>query len=146
MIIMLIIIIFFLLSKTQLYVPAITFSARDSQKLSKLLSKEFERSFYWNEYKTKIENINTTNKHIYFIKWNFVGADILFVLVYSNQDANSQRLKTIEDIIYKRVLFIIISSVEKNFYDQAVDSDIKRYEENRQLTIGQGEDYTTNVY
>ena len=146
MIIMLIIIIFFLLSKKQLYVPAITFSARDSQKLSKLFSKEFERSFYWNEYKTKIENINTTNKHIYFIKWNFVGVDMLFVLVYSNQDANSQRFKTIEDIIYKRVLFIIISSIEKNFYDQAVDSDIKRYEENRQLTIGQGEDYTTNVY
>ena len=32
----------------------------------------------------------------------------------------------------------------KNFYDQAVDFDIKRYEEIRKLTTGQGEDY--NVY
>ena len=31
----------------------------------------------------------------------------------------------------------------KNFYDQAVDSDIKRYKKFRKLTTGQGEDYTT---
>ena len=31
----------------------------------------------------------------------------------------------------------------KIFYNQAIDSDIKRYEEIRNLTTGQGEDYTT---
>ena len=31
----------------------------------------------------------------------------------------------------------------KNFYDQAIDSYIKRYEGTRKLTTGQGEDYTT---
>ena len=31
----------------------------------------------------------------------------------------------------------------KNFYDQAIDSDKKQYEEIRKLTTGQGEDYTT---
>ena len=31
----------------------------------------------------------------------------------------------------------------KNFYDQAIDSDIKGYEEIRKLTTGQGEDYTS---
>ena len=30
----------------------------------------------------------------------------------------------------------------KNFYNQAIDSDIKQYEEIRKLTTGQGEDYT----
>ena len=30
----------------------------------------------------------------------------------------------------------------KKFYDQPIDSDIKRYEEIRKLTRGQGEDYT----
>ena len=29
----------------------------------------------------------------------------------------------------------------KNFYDQPIDSDIKRYEEIRKLTTRQGEDY-----
>ena len=31
----------------------------------------------------------------------------------------------------------------KNFYVQAIDSDIKPYEEIRKLTTGQGDDYTT---
>ena len=30
-----------------------------------------------------------------------------------------------------------------NFYDQAIDSDIKRFEEIRKLITGQSEDYTT---
>ena len=30
----------------------------------------------------------------------------------------------------------------KSFYDQAIDSDIKRSEEIRKLTTGQGENYT----
>ena len=33
--------------------------------------------------------------------------------------------------------------MEKKFYDQAIDSDIKWYKEIRKLTTGQGEDYTT---
>ena len=37
-------------------------SARYNQKLSKLLSKGFERSVYWNENKTKSDNKNRTNE------------------------------------------------------------------------------------
>ena len=33
--------------------------------------------------------------------------------------------------------------MEKNFYDEQIDSDIKRFEEIRKLTTGQCEDYTT---
>ena len=33
--------------------------------------------------------------------------------------------------------------MKKNFYDQVIDSGIKRYEEIRKLTTGQGEYYTT---
>ena len=48
-------------------------------------------------------------------------------------------------IMYQKELLIIImsSSMEKNFYDQTIDSDIKRYKEIRKLTTGQGENYTT---
>ena len=52
----------FIIKGTKLYVPVVTLSARENQKLSKLLSKGFERSDYWNEYKTKSENKNTTNE------------------------------------------------------------------------------------
>ena len=44
----------------------------------------------------------------------------------------------LKDTIYQKELL-------KNFCDQAIDSDIKRYKEIRKLTTGQGEDvyYTT---
>ena len=50
----------------------------------------------------------------------------------------------LEDITYCKTLLttIISSSMEKNFFDQPINSDTKRYKEIRQLTTGQGEDYT----
>ena len=39
----------FTIKDTKLYVPVVSLSAIDNQKLSKLLSKGFERSVYWNE-------------------------------------------------------------------------------------------------
>ena len=66
------------------------------------------------------------------------------VLVYSNQDSDSKRFKVKRYYLPKRIIDnynVIING--KNFYDQAVDSDIKQYEEIGKLTTGQGEDYTT---
>ena len=61
LIMMIMLIILFSLSKT-LYAPVVILSARDNQKLSKRLSKGFRRSVYWNEYKIKTEDENTTNE------------------------------------------------------------------------------------
>ena len=76
--------IIFTIKYTKLYVPVVTLSPKDNQKLSKLLSKGFERSFYCNEYKAKCENKNTTKKFRYFLESNFVGVNRLFVLLYTN--------------------------------------------------------------
>ena len=43
----------FTIKDTKLYLPVIILSAKVNEKLSKLLSKGFERSGYWNEYKIK---------------------------------------------------------------------------------------------
>ena len=45
--------IIFTIKNTRLYVPLVTLSTGDNQKLSNLISKGFERPVYWNEYKTK---------------------------------------------------------------------------------------------
>ena len=76
----------FTIKNTKLYVPVGTLSTEDNQKLSKLLRKGFERSFYWNEYKMKSENKNTTNEYRYFLELNFLGVNRLFVLIYPNQN------------------------------------------------------------
>ena len=136
--------ILFWLSNTQTYVPVVTLSARDNQKLSNLLSTWFERSVYWNEYKTKIENKTTTNEYRYFLESNFVGVNVLLVSVYTNQDTNTKRINAWKYYLLKGIIKnynIIISG--KIFYDQPTDSDTKRSEETRKLTTRQGEDYAT---
>ena len=45
--------IIFTIKKSELYVAVISLSAKDNQKVSKLLSKEFRRLVYWNEFETK---------------------------------------------------------------------------------------------
>ena len=115
----------FSIKDTKLYIPVVTFSVRHHQKLSKSRSKGFERSpkrfnkgfersLYWNKYKTKSDNKNTTNEFRCFIWMNIKqkvivkiqqtnldaflnqilleSIDYLF-LVYTNQDATSKRFK-----------------------------------------------------
>ena len=118
--------IIFTIKYAKLYVPVVTLLAKDNEKLSQLLSKGFERSVYWDKYKTKHENKNTTNEHRYFLESNFVGVDRLFVLVYSNQDVNAKRFKTRRYYLPKGIIDnynVIING--KNFYDQPTDSDIE---------------------
>ena len=83
--------IIFTIKNTKVSVSVVILSARSNQRLSKLLNKVFERSVYWNEYKTKSENKNTTTKYRYFLESNFVKVNRIFqILVYSNQDDNAK--------------------------------------------------------
>ena len=62
--------IIFTIKNTKLFDPVVTLSARDNQKLLKLLSKGFERSVYWDEHKKKvIIKIQQTNLGISQIKF-----------------------------------------------------------------------------
>ena len=83
----------FTIKETKLYVPVVTLSRRDNQKLSKPLGKGFKRPVYWNEYKTKIKNKNATNKFRFFLESNFAGVERFFILVHSKQDSVSKRFK-----------------------------------------------------
>ena len=136
--------IIFIISDKKLYVPVVTLSARDNQRLSKLLGKAFERSVYWNESKTKSGNKNTTNEYRYFLESNFVGINRLFVLVYTNEAINAKRFNAWKYYLPKDIIKNYNAIINgKNFYGQPIDSDIKQYEEIRKLATRKGEDYTT---
>ena len=60
-----------------------------------------------------------------------------FVLVYLNQDSYTKRFKAKTYHLTKGVIdkySVIVNG--KDLYDQAIDSDITRYEEIRKLTTG----------
>ena len=68
----------------------------------------------------------------------------MFVLVYAIQDTAYKRFKAKRYQLLKGFIDNYNVTINgKNFYDQATDSDIKRYEEIRKLATGQNEDYTT---
>ena len=138
----------FTIRDTQLFVPVVTLSARDNQKLSKLITKGSERSVYWNEYKTKSENKNMPNEYRHFLESNFVGVNRLFVLVYTDENNNAKRFNAQKYYLSKEIIKnynVIING--KKFYDQPIDSDIKRYEKIR-ITTGclLDYDYIKNHY
>ena len=117
--------IIFTIKGTKLYVPVVTLSAIDNEKLSKILSKGYERSVYKSEYKTKTENKNTANKYRYFLESSFVEVNRLFLLLYSNQDDSFKRFRAKRHYIPKGIIKncnVIVHG--KNVYDQAVDSPI----------------------
>ena len=93
--------IIFIIKDTKIWAFFLALSARDNQKLSKLLSNGFERSVYWNKYKTKHENKNTANEYRYFLELKFFGVNSLFVLVYQMKMTMLIDLK-LEDIIYQK--------------------------------------------
>ena len=139
--------IVFTIKDTKLYVPLVTLSTKDNKKLSNIITKVFERSVYWNEYKTKSDNKNTTNEFRYFMESYFVRVSRLFVLIYSNEDTASKRFKAKRYYLPKGIINnynVIING--KNIYDQPIGSNIKQYEEIRKLATGQGEDYTTGCF
>ena len=48
---------------------------------------------HWDKYKTKRKDKRTANKYRYFLDSNFVGVNILFALIFSNQDDNGKKCK-----------------------------------------------------
>ena len=63
----------------------------------------------------------------------------MFVLVYTSQDVNAERFNTRKYYLPNSIMriFNIIINL-KNFYDQPMDSHIKRNKEIRKLTTRQG--------
>ena len=129
-------------------------SAEDNVKLSKILSKGFKRTVYWNEYKAidnKIVGIAANNEEKYITELldsSYQGVKRLLVLVYNNKEGNDQ----VSVDSYKKYFPRIeienynIKIDGKNFYDQPINDSIKQYDEIRKISTEQGDDYTTGLF
>ena len=80
----------FQVTSTKLYVPIVTLSSDDSATLTKQLNERFERSVYWNEYKSKIETkeADANNLTRFPLDTSFQGVNRLFVLAFNDINAN----------------------------------------------------------
>ena len=140
----------FIINDTKLYVPVVTLSKEDNKDFIEQQNKGFQRSIYWNEYKTKSQ---TENAHANVFKYinldpSFQGVNRLFVMAYNRLTAanDNQFNKNSQQTYYLprndlNKYNVIIDG--RNFYDNSIESDIEKYRELKKVMIGKGEDYTT---
>ena len=78
----------FISNDTKLYVPVVTLSKEDNKDFIEQQNKGFQRSIYWNEYKTKEINENTDANVFKYINLDpsFQGVNRLFVMAYNRVD------------------------------------------------------------
>ena len=136
----------FITYDTKLYLPVVTLSKEDNKDFIEKQNKGFQRSIYWNEYKTKEQNEDADNNVFKYINLDppFQGVNRLFVMAYStaaDQATRDGRRKYYLPRIDLNKYNVIIDG--RNFYGNPIESDIEKYRELKKVTIGKGEDYTT---
>ena len=135
----------FIINDTKLYVSVVTLSKEDNKDFIEQQNKGFQRSFYWNEYKTKEINEDADANVFKYINFDlsFQGVKRLFVMAYNRVDGqptiNGQRKYYLPRFSLNKYNVIIDG---RNFYDNPIESDIEKYRELKKVMIGKGEDYT----
>ena len=136
----------FIINDTKLYVPVVALSKEDNEDFIKQQNKVFQRSIYWNEYKTKEINEDADANVFKYINFDpcFQGVNRLFVMAYNRVDGhptrNGQGKYYLPRISVNKYNVIIDG---RNFYDNPIESNIEKYRELKKVMIGKGEDYTT---
>ena len=140
----------FIINDTKMYVPAVTLSKEDDKDFIEQQNKRFQRSIYWNEYKTKELNVTVNNDNpanaVRYINLDpsFQGVNRLFVMAYNSVNGqptrNGQRKYFLSRIDLNKYNVIIDG---RNFYDNPIENNIEKYRELKKVMIGKGEDYTT---
>ena len=69
----------------KLYVPLVTLSAENDNKLIEQLKTGFKRTVKWNEYKSEMSNETENNNFHYLIHPKVTNANRLFVLSFKNE-------------------------------------------------------------
>ena len=119
-------------------------SKEDNKDFIEQQNKDFQRSIYWNEYKTKEKDEDGKANAVKYINLDpsFQGVNRLFIMAYSraaNQlGRNSQQKYYLPRIDLSKYNVTIDG---RNFYDNPIESDIEKYRELKKVMIGKGEDY-----
>ena len=124
----------FIVNDAKMYVPVVTLSKEDNKDFIEQQNKGFQRSIYWNEYKTKeinatVDNNNNPANSVRYINLDpsFQGVNRLFVMAYNSANGqptrNGQRKYYLPRIDLNNNNVIIDG---RNFYDNPIESDIEK--------------------
>ena len=83
----------FKITETKLYVPVVTLSTQDDNKILEQLETRFKRAIRWNKYRSEVTNQTKSNNVNYLIDPAFNKVNRLFVLSFENEDDRTSFLK-----------------------------------------------------
>ena len=134
-------------------IPVVTLSKEDNKDFLEQQNKGFQRSIYWNEYKTKeqTEDANANATKYINLDPSFQLVNRLFIMAYNRLAvANDDQFNKDSQQIYYfprndlNKCNVIIDG--RNFYDNSIESDIEKYRELKKVMIVKEEDYTTGSF
>ena len=131
----------FTITERNLYVPVVTLSTQDNEKLLPQLKSGFKRKINWNKYLAKPELLAQNANLNYLIEPSFQGVNRLLVLAFENDEQRTSNKRYFIPIVEIKDYNVMIDG--KFFFQQPVKNDKVTHKNIRKITIGQGDDYTT---
>ena len=121
----------FAITDTILYVPVVTLSQKDNEKLLEQLQSGFKRVITWNKYLSKPELLSQNPNLNHLIEPSFQGINRLFVLAFEN---NAQRISSkgyyLPNVEIKNYNVVING---ENLFDQPKKDNKVAYENIRKI-------------
>ena len=131
----------FAITETKLYVPLLTLSTKDNEKILQQLKSGFKKTISWNKYESSIKTFSQNRYLTYLINPSFQAVNRLFVLAFENENG-----RTSQSTYYLPKVEIKDNNVMidgRNFFDQPINSMNKTYENIRKIATGKGDGYAT---
>ena len=127
---------------TRLYVPVVTFSTQNENKLLKQLRTGFKRTIKWNKYRLEMTNQTKSNNLIFLIDPTFTKVNRSSVLSFENENDRTSFSKYYVPNVRIKDFNVLID--RKSFFDTPIKNDEQTYKQI--IYIGRNNDYTTGNF
>ena len=110
----------FAITETKLYVPLVTLSTKDNEKLLKQLKSDFKKTISWNKYESSIKTFAQNRYLNYLINPSFQGVNRLFVLSFENENDRTSHLTYYLPKV--EIKDYNVMNDGRNFFDQPINN------------------------
>ena len=122
-----------------MYVPVVTLSAENDNKLLEQLKTGFKRTVKWNKYRSEMSNQTINNNLNYLIDPTFTNVDRLFASSYENEIDKTSFSKYYVPKVEIKDFIVLIDG--KPFFEIPVKNKEEAYE--AIIEMSKNNDYTT---
>ena len=127
---------------TKLYVPVVTLSAENYNKVLEQLKTGFKRTIKWNKYRSEISNQTKNNNLNYLVDPTFTNVNRLFVISFEYKtDRTSFSKYYVPKVEIKDLNVLIVLIDGKQFFEIPIKNKEESYE--AIIEMSKNSDYTT---